>query len=253
MDINAINKQHAASRVVQNRILQWDDKDKPLAKLDSVQIDLINEIEELNTKAKAVSWICGKLISGRIINYLLSLLGHHRIIWRSQHHIHQATCRRINAQIPHTLRPNRRWFPRQVWWCVQRVSSRVGESYETMRFTAERGEWTPSTCQLVCTPIWLTLSIFRSTIVSTPSTSSPRSMSLSTRKHRRSISPARISFKSKQSWTKSTKKSAFVSSTSPRRSTSFSDCRIRHFHRRVNNLPTSWARSMSAWTTWRSM
>lgn len=62
MDINAINKQHAASRVVQNRILQWDDKDKPLAKLDSVQIDLINEIEELNTKAKAVSWIlCGNL------------------------------------------------------------------------------------------------------------------------------------------------------------------------------------------------
>lgn len=56
MDINAINKQHAASRKIQNNILQWDDKEKPLAKLDSYQIDLINEIEEeLNTKAKSAS------------------------------------------------------------------------------------------------------------------------------------------------------------------------------------------------------
>lgn len=54
MDINAINKQHAESKKVQNRISQWDDKEKPLAKLASLQIDLINEIEELNTKAKSV-------------------------------------------------------------------------------------------------------------------------------------------------------------------------------------------------------
>jgi hypothetical protein len=54
MDINAINKQHAELKKIQNRISQWDDKEKPLAKLGSLQIDIINEIEELNTKAKSV-------------------------------------------------------------------------------------------------------------------------------------------------------------------------------------------------------
>lgn len=52
MDINAINKQHAESRKIQNKILKWDDKESPLAKLDELQIDFINEIEELNTTAK---------------------------------------------------------------------------------------------------------------------------------------------------------------------------------------------------------
>ena len=54
MDIGAINKQHAESRKVQNRILKWDDKENPLAKLGDHQISIINEIEELNTKAKTV-------------------------------------------------------------------------------------------------------------------------------------------------------------------------------------------------------
>lgn len=49
MDTGAINK-----RKVQNRILKWDDKESPLAKLGDLQIDVINEIEELNTKAKIV-------------------------------------------------------------------------------------------------------------------------------------------------------------------------------------------------------
>lgn len=52
MDIGAINKQHAESRKVQNKILKWDDKESPLAKLADFQIDIFNEIEELNTKAK---------------------------------------------------------------------------------------------------------------------------------------------------------------------------------------------------------
>lgn len=52
MDIAAINKQHAESRKVQNRILKWDDKENPLAKLGDLQMDVINEIEEMNTKAK---------------------------------------------------------------------------------------------------------------------------------------------------------------------------------------------------------
>jgi hypothetical protein len=52
MDVNAINKQQAESRKIQNKILKWDDKDSPLAKLGDLQLDVINEIEELNTKAK---------------------------------------------------------------------------------------------------------------------------------------------------------------------------------------------------------
>lgn len=52
MDVGAINKQHAESRKVQNRIIKWDDKESPLAMLSDLQFDVINEIEELNTKAK---------------------------------------------------------------------------------------------------------------------------------------------------------------------------------------------------------
>lgn len=54
MDINAINKQHSESRKIQNRILKWDDKESPLAKLSGAQVNVISEIEELNsTKAKS--------------------------------------------------------------------------------------------------------------------------------------------------------------------------------------------------------
>lgn len=53
MDISAVNKQHAESRKIQNKILKWDDKESPLAKLDDLQIAFIAEIEELNTKAKS--------------------------------------------------------------------------------------------------------------------------------------------------------------------------------------------------------
>lgn len=52
MDINAVNKKQADSRKIQNKILKWDDKESPLARLGDLQIDVINEIEELNTKAK---------------------------------------------------------------------------------------------------------------------------------------------------------------------------------------------------------
>lgn len=52
MDINAINKQHSENRKIQNRILKWDDKLNPLAKLSDLQIDVIAELEELNTNAK---------------------------------------------------------------------------------------------------------------------------------------------------------------------------------------------------------
>lgn len=57
MDVSAINKQHAESKKIQNKILKWDDKENPLAKLAEEQIAAISEIEELNTKAKSkVSW-----------------------------------------------------------------------------------------------------------------------------------------------------------------------------------------------------
>lgn len=52
MDIGAINKQAAESRMIQNMILKWDDKESPLAKLASAQINAISEIEEFNTKAQ---------------------------------------------------------------------------------------------------------------------------------------------------------------------------------------------------------
>lgn len=54
MDISAINKQHAESKKIQSKILKWDDKENPLAKLADEQVSAINEIEELNTKAKSV-------------------------------------------------------------------------------------------------------------------------------------------------------------------------------------------------------
>lgn len=53
MDIKAINQQQAESRKIQNKILKWDDKESPLAKLSDEQLEIINEIEELNTKAKS--------------------------------------------------------------------------------------------------------------------------------------------------------------------------------------------------------
>lgn len=53
--INA-NKSHVESRKIQNKILKWDDKESPLAKLGALQIEVINDIEELlNTKAKTVN------------------------------------------------------------------------------------------------------------------------------------------------------------------------------------------------------
>lgn len=52
MDIGAINKQAAESRKIQNKILKWDDKESPLAKLAEVQINAISKIEDFNTKAK---------------------------------------------------------------------------------------------------------------------------------------------------------------------------------------------------------
>lgn len=54
MDVSAINKQHAESKKIQNKILKWDDKENPLAKLSNEQISAISEIEELDTKAKSV-------------------------------------------------------------------------------------------------------------------------------------------------------------------------------------------------------
>lgn len=53
MDVGAINKQHAESRKIQNKILKWDDAENPLAKLSEFQISLISEIEEAS-KAKIV-------------------------------------------------------------------------------------------------------------------------------------------------------------------------------------------------------
>lgn len=50
MDISAVNKQHAAARAVQNRILKWSE----FAKLGDLQIDVIGKLEELNTNAKVV-------------------------------------------------------------------------------------------------------------------------------------------------------------------------------------------------------
>lgn len=35
---------------LQAKIKKWDDKEDPLAKLDDIQLDIINKIEELNTK-----------------------------------------------------------------------------------------------------------------------------------------------------------------------------------------------------------
>lgn len=35
---------------LQAKIKQWDDKVDPLAKLDDFQLDILNQIEELNTK-----------------------------------------------------------------------------------------------------------------------------------------------------------------------------------------------------------
>lgn len=52
MDIGAINRQAAESRKIQSKILKWDDKESPLAKLADVQIKAISEIEDFNTKAK---------------------------------------------------------------------------------------------------------------------------------------------------------------------------------------------------------
>lgn len=52
MDVKSANKEHAESRKIQNKILKWDDKESPLAKLGDLQISVISEIEELNTKAK---------------------------------------------------------------------------------------------------------------------------------------------------------------------------------------------------------
>lgn len=51
-NIRNAKKEHAESRKIQNRILKWDDKESPMAKLDELQIDVISRIEELNTKAK---------------------------------------------------------------------------------------------------------------------------------------------------------------------------------------------------------
>lgn len=53
MDVGAINKQHAESRKIQNKILKWDDAENPLAKLAELQISVISEIEEA-TKAKII-------------------------------------------------------------------------------------------------------------------------------------------------------------------------------------------------------
>lgn len=52
--VSAINKQHVESKKIQSKILKWDDKENPLAKLAVEQTAVINEIEELNTKAKSV-------------------------------------------------------------------------------------------------------------------------------------------------------------------------------------------------------
>lgn len=53
MDINAINKQHAQAKKIQNRILKWDDRECPLAKLSDSQIEVISAISEVNTLANA--------------------------------------------------------------------------------------------------------------------------------------------------------------------------------------------------------
>lgn len=63
MDINAINKQHAETRKIQNQILKWDDKTSPLAKLGDLQIDVIAKLEELNTNAKVVQKVNKKFLS----------------------------------------------------------------------------------------------------------------------------------------------------------------------------------------------
>lgn len=53
-NIISANLQHVESRKIQNKILKWDDKESPLAMLCKSQIEVINEIEELNTKAKSI-------------------------------------------------------------------------------------------------------------------------------------------------------------------------------------------------------
>lgn len=60
-NIRNAKKEHAESRKIQNKILKWDDKESPLAKLDDLQIDVINQIEELNTKAKFYKKVNKKL------------------------------------------------------------------------------------------------------------------------------------------------------------------------------------------------
>lgn len=62
MDIKAINKQHAVAKKIQNRILKWDDKECPLAKLSDSQIDIISAISEVNTNAKAVQKVNKKFL-----------------------------------------------------------------------------------------------------------------------------------------------------------------------------------------------
>jgi hypothetical protein len=47
--IISANKEHVESRKIQNKILKWDD----LAKLDSFQLEVINQIEELSTKSNS--------------------------------------------------------------------------------------------------------------------------------------------------------------------------------------------------------
>lgn len=51
-NIRNAKKEHAELRKIQNRILKWDDKESPLAKLEEFQIDVISRLEELTTKAK---------------------------------------------------------------------------------------------------------------------------------------------------------------------------------------------------------
>jgi hypothetical protein len=45
-EINDAKKQHVESKKIQSKILKWDDKESPLAKLNAEQLQLINEIEE---------------------------------------------------------------------------------------------------------------------------------------------------------------------------------------------------------------
>lgn len=41
-------------KVLQQRIKKWDDKENPLAKLDDLQLDIIKQIEEANSKTSKV-------------------------------------------------------------------------------------------------------------------------------------------------------------------------------------------------------